>query len=462
MTSLHELARPISQDELKKLLDDPRKPLASLQGNILKSHGREQSACMFLRFKAGKMDDVKNWIRKFSERVTSAQQQFYDAAQHRQSSGPGPLFINFFLSAKGYEHLFPNIRIGTRFNDKAFLYGMRAAQHRLNDPPRGRMEQGFQHTIDGMVLLAHAEESSLRQAEDSLAKAIQAHTEICVVEHGRMMRNAQNKPTEHFGFVDSSSQPLFFEKDVEQETQTHQASDWNPGAGPNIVLVADPFGRRECDCGSYLVFRKLEQNVRGFKTRERQLANALGLVGADAKRAGALVMGRFDDGTPLALHSVGGHPDNNFTYADDPDGGKCPIQAHIRKINPRQAETPRIVRRGITYGERAKEPKDNPSDDEWPSEGVGLLFMCYQRSIVQQFEVLQYLWANDPRLPWEHRPGIDPVIGQPLGNSVGQHKWPAQWNDPREKHKPFNFHGYVTFKGGEYFFAPSIFALAHA
>ena len=308
MVSLHELGTPISQDELRRLLDDPRKPLASLQGNILKGHGRNSSGLMFLRFKAGKLAEVKNWIRNFSERITSAQQQLYDAEQYRQSSGPGPLFTNFFLSAKGYEHLFPNIRIRTRFDDQAFLYGMRAAQHRLNDPPLERFEQGFQHSIDAMVLLAHDEESSLRQAEDSLANAIQAHTEICVVEHGRVMRNGQHKPIEHFGFVDGSSQPLFFEKDVEQEMQKHRASDWNPGAGPNLVLVPDPFGRRECDCGSYMVFRKLEQNVLGFKTRERQLATALGLVGEDAKRAGALVMGRFEDGTPLALHSTGWPP----------------------------------------------------------------------------------------------------------------------------------------------------------
>ena len=39
MESLHELTMPISQGKLKSLLDDPQKPLASLQGNILKGHG---------------------------------------------------------------------------------------------------------------------------------------------------------------------------------------------------------------------------------------------------------------------------------------------------------------------------------------------------------------------------------------------------------------------------------------
>jgi deferrochelatase/peroxidase EfeB len=170
-------------------------------------------------------------------------------------------------------------------------------------------------------------------------------------------------------------------------------------------------------------------------------------------------MGRFEDGTPVALQPTPGRPTNDFTYDEDPDGEKCPLQAHIRKVNARQQDTPRIVRRGVTYGKRWKEPKDNPGLEELPSEGVGLLFMCYQRNIEKQFEHLQYLWANDPRLPYTQEPGIDPVIGQPNGMGAGQQKWPAQWNDTREKHRPFDFHGFVTLKGGEYFFAPSIYFL---
>jgi deferrochelatase/peroxidase EfeB len=177
-------------------------------------------------------------------------------------------------------------------------------------------------------------------------------------------------------------------------------------------------------------------------------------------------MGRFEDGTPVVPHivrqGIAGRPapvPNNFTYDDDPDGQMCPLQAHIRKVNPRQKKDymfPSILRRGVTYGKREKEPKDNPSREELPNQDVGLLFMCYQRNIEKHFEVLQYLWANDPRLPHRQEPGIDPVIGQPGGMGVRQQKWPAQWGDSREKHKPFDFHGFVTLKGGEYFFAPSI------
>jgi deferrochelatase/peroxidase EfeB len=173
------------------------------------------------------------------------------------------------------------------------------------------------------------------------------------------------------------------------------------------------------------------------------------------------VMGRFEDGTPVVTQPTAGRPTNNFTYDEDPAGEKCPLQAHTRKVNPRQKGTPHIVRRGITYGERWKEPKYNPSLEELPSEGVGLLFMCYQRNIEKQFEYLQLAWANNPHFPLKQAPGIDPVIGQPGGSGTGQQKWPARWNDASEKHKPFDFHGCVTLKGGEYFFAPSIYFLEH-
>ena len=280
----------------------------------------------------------------------------------------------------------------------------------------------------------------------------------------------QEYPVEHFGFVDGRSQPLFFQSDIERESARDGTDVWEPGAGPDLVLAPDPYGQEKDGTGnvvyqhsgSYLVFRKLEQYVRAFKEREQQLAQALGLPEADAKRAGALVMGRFEDGTPVVLKSTpdrSGPVQNNFTYKDDSHGGKCPFQAHIRKVNPRQEGVPRIVRRGITYGKRDKEPQENPSLEELPVNGVGLLFMCYQRNIAQQFEVLQYLYASDPRIPGEGAPGIDPIIGQPGGNGVGQQRWPASWGAPRHQHKPFDFHSYVTLKGGEYFFAPSIYFL---
>jgi Dyp-type peroxidase family len=470
MASLHELTEPIYHGTLKHLQDNPQKPLESLQGNILQGHGRDRSIHIFLQFKIGQESNVKNWIKGLAaaERITSAQRQLEETKRYRRDKTPGRLFMSFFLSAKGYEYLYPEQKGKLPFNDEAFLRGMKAAQHRLNDPPKEAWEKEYQNDIHAMVLLADDDEPYLRQRlrrrAEELRTTVGAYAESCTVEFGRVMWNRQNYPqeypVEHFGYVDSRSQPLFFQSDIERESIERDGTDiWDPGAGPNLVLVQDPYGRKGCDSGSYLVFRKLEQNVRAFKEYEQQFAQALGLTGMDVKRAGALVMGRFEDGTPVVLKDApsGSTPaPNNFNYEEDRDGGKCPLQAHIRKVNPRKQGAPRIVRRGITYGNREKEPQDNPSLDELPSEGVGLLFMCYQRNISQQFEVLQYVYANDRRFPEEQEPGIDPIIGQPGANGVGELKWPVHWNDPRDQHKRFDFHSFVTLKGGEYFFAPSI------
>ena len=468
MASLHELTEPIYHGTLKNLQENPQKPLESLQGNILHGHGRDRSVHIFLRFKDGKRTGIKSWIKELAEagRITSAQRQLDETERYRRDKTPGRLFMSFFLSAKGYEYLYPKQKGKLRFDDEAFLCGMKAAQHRLNDLPKEAWEEGYRNDIHALVLLADDDEPHLQQEADKLCDDVKTRTEteICMVEYGHVMWNRQNYPqvysVEHFGYVDGRSQPLFFQSDIERESLERGGTDvWPPGAGPDVVLVQDPYGRQGCDSGSYLVFRKLEQHVRAFKEYEQQFAQALGLTGEDVKRAGALVMGRFQDGTQVVLRCTPGMSvpvPNNFTYDNDPDGGRCPLQAHIRKVNPRQEGVPRIVRRGITYGKREKEPQDNPRLEKLPLGDVGLLFMCYQRNIAQQFEVLQYLYANDPRLPEQQEPGIDPIIGQPGGNGVGQLKWPARWNDPREKHKPFDFHSFVTLKGGEYFFAPSI------
>jgi Dyp-type peroxidase family len=465
---IDERNEPITIEELEHLDQYPylKSALENLQGNILRGHGRAHSVHIFLSFKKDKKEEVNQWIKKLADHITSAKQQLDEATQYRQYGIPGRLFMSFFLSSTGYEHLGldPN-----KFGNEAFYRGMKAAQHRLNDPPKEAWEKGYRENIDAMVLLADNDERFLLQEARKLIRDVQPHADVRAVEHGRIIRNAQGDSIEHFGYADSQSQPLFFQEDIDRSRQKGSRTIiWDPGAGLDLVLVPDPYGKKDINgrivhycSGSYLVFRKLEQNVRAYKEREKKLAKALGFTGEDAKRAGALVVGRFEDGTPVVLQPTAGRPTNNFTYDEDPDGEKCPLQAHIRKVNPRRKDRYEpihgIVRRGITYGKRWKEPKDHPSLEELPTKDVGLLFMCYQKDIAEQFEHLQFRLANDPHFPGKHDLGLDPVIGQPSGAKTTQQKWPIQWNDPREKHKPFDFYGFVTLKGGEYFFAPSIY-----
>jgi hypothetical protein len=220
--------------------------------------------------------------------------------------------------------------------------------------------------------------------------------------------------------------------------------------------------------------------------REQNLADALKLKGPDRARAGAMAVGRFEDGTPLVLSQTDGFipiKENNFTYEADQVGAKCPFHAHIRKTNPRGdiarqfgipeevAERPRrITRRGITYGERNRHPDAFQALEDLPTEGVGLLFMCFQSSIANQFAFMQNAWVNNETFLLDGT-GIDPIIGQaPLPGTGApapiEQTWPVQWGpqpDPNNpgslKHpdtEPFFFGGFVTLKGGEFFFAPSM------
>ena len=159
---------------------------------------------------------------------------------------------------------------------------------------------------------------------------------------------------------------------------------------------------------------------------------------------------------------------NNFDYRDDPTGAKCPLHGHIRKSNPRgesvalgatleQERSHLMVRRGITYGKRAKHP-NSPSltTAQMSTKDVGLLFMAYQNDIGNQFEFTQAQWVNNKNFV-QPDTGIDPVIGQ---GSAGGQRCPVEWGGgAATARKAFDFRGFVTMKGGKYFFAPSISGL---
>jgi len=251
---------------------------------------------------------------------------------------------------------------------------------------------------------------------------------------------------------------------------------------PNGVSFADgpagkpePSGAGEYGFGSYFVFRKLEQNVSAWNVAVEQLATDHDV---DSEWVGAMTVGRFPDGTPIMLggDTGSGVPlSNDFNYESDKEGLTCPFHAHIRKTNPREESAAernphgvtreserahRIARRGIPYGRRAGVGEADPS------ENVGLLFMCFQRDISNQFEFMQRNWAdNTSFLNKAFNPaaandtGLDAVIGPSDGGSARDQTWLRKRGGDGD-FASFSFGGFVTLKGGgEYFFAPSISAL---
>ena len=449
----------------------------NLQSNILKSHSRDHARLLFINFSTSKAG-VSSWVNNFISQtrfVISAMDQKIDSAQHALNRAAdngikSKTVANFYLTASGYKHIERNVReftdIGFDENDdndeeendgvtagnNDFIRGMKSKKvnTNLNDPDPNEWEQEYNKDIHAMILLADDDAPTL-DIEMGLIKTSLAGIAVIIKEEiGNNIVDifgGKKRNIEHFGYADGISQPTYF-------TGVPLTSPFE--LQPlNILLVKDPFiDNADYNYGSFLVFRKLEQDVEGFNNKVSELSAKLNLnanqQGKMTKEdyAGALAVGRFRDGTPLIKSDIPldqAPAFNDFKYENTDRGAhKCPFHAHIRKTNPRGqgvlVSERYITRRGIPYGQQ------NTNDKK------GLLFMCFQSNLKRQFNFLQKAWANAPGFPpLRSKPGIDALIGQ--GHDGGQ-SWPVEYGSNDEVN--FDFSGFIKMKGGEYFFAPSI------
>ncbi|KAG9008663.1 hypothetical protein FRB94_013070 [Tulasnella sp. JGI-2019a] len=265
--------------------------------------------------------------------------------------------------------------------------------------------------------------------------------------------------------------------------------------------------------GTLMVFRKLEQSVPEFEKYKRESGkkwrefipeeykkNTTLTDEEGAALFGAQIFGRWASGLPLQNFPIRDNKElaktitkpelNNFDFSVNNDYSaptdlRCPFFSHIRKTAPRQLEpyvqrkfldSTSIIRAGIPYGPEAtsKELADGKSDDN-PRRKRGLLFNCYQSSIANGFMCQTRFGGND-YFPFSsaslQKHGQDPIIGSPpreidikdnhekllLVKSLDQKEQivirplnfkPDTATDPRQ---PF----FVTSRGGEYFFVPSV------
>ncbi|MCQ8773128.1 Dyp-type peroxidase [Streptomyces telluris] len=444
--------------------------LQNLQANILKGHVRDHLRILLLQFDKGPEDptEARTFLTRLAPLMKSAKTQLQEVKDHKQSESNGESgtdtspYVGVGLTKGGYLRLgLSEQAVDEAFKDAAFKRGMKEAD--LEDPPTTQWEGAYQKEIHAIVLVGGAEPGSVSTKVQEIEDLRTSSINVIGRETGLALRDAAGRGIEHFGYVDGRSQPLFLKEDLEEESQNGGTSIWDPKEPLGRVLVEDPLAPNNAtDFGSYFVLRKLEQNVRAFRKAEDDLANALNLRDGDRERAGAMLVGRFKDGTPLTLQATpGAHSPvmNDFTYAGDGAADKCPFQAHIRKTNPRGSggfEPPKaerrhlMARRGQTYGERTDGPGDEP-----PEGGVGLLFMAFNSNLVDQFEFTQLNWANSSRFPKfgsEPAPGLDPVIGQ--GDRIPA-TWPQVWGEEAGQEVPAPAEA-VTMKGGEYFFMPSL------
>lgn len=433
--------------------DDP--VLAEIQGNWLKGHGRDNTRNLFFKFS----DPVKSkaFVTALGKLITYTNDQLVQTAAFKQIGRVDQTLLVAFFTASGYKKL--GVPVAKLPPDPKFQAGMKASQAALHDPLVANWEGLFREEIDVLVLVAGDYDKWLQDKVDEvLALAKTNAVSLLGIETGLAVRNSANQGIEHFGYVDGRSQPLFYAPDIDSEKLRIDAElitpEWDFVFKPRQFLDLYP---DDTVRGSYFVFRKLEQNVRGFKTHEQDLATYLDLEGEDRERAGAMVVGRFEDGTPVTTYDEARAPEgavpNAFDYSKDTDGLRCPFSAHIRKVNPREAGSafrdPIMARRGIPFGQRDHHPNDPIPLEDLPTGGVGLLFQAYMSSLVKQFEFTQISWANNATFE-KPGTGVDPIIGE---GDIGHEQWPLVYGEgPLVK---FDFANFVTMKGGEYFHAPA-------
>jgi Dyp-type peroxidase family len=396
--------------------------LGNLQGNILKGHGRKYTAHFLVRFKPRFKKTARAWLAFFAEnKVTSALHQMEQKELHLK--GQEELFAIVLLSAAGYRALRINDLEIPDEGKGIFKSGMQVSFPNIEEDLQ-TWEDPYQSEIHAMILLAHENSKALEKEVRTIAMQLHRFCDLIHLEEGEKLTDENGQVIENFGYADGISNPVFIKQDIEKELQEMGGENWKPGASLDTVLFAEP---QSNTYGSFMVFRKLEQDPANFESQVNALALKLNI---DAKEAGARIMGRYPNGKPLihkpemAAVSI----QNDFNYETDTEGMACPFSAHIRKTNPRRERNEkdiRIVRRGITYGERRVWLYGATPATE---SKVGLLFMSFQ-SDLESFEALQKRADNINFV--QDGVGVDALIGRP-GN------------------------GYVTSRGGEYFFAPSI------
>ena len=458
-------SRSLTAPDLKQNLHDIQDNIVA---PILMRYGRH----IFMKYNDGAKG--RAWLRNMFKRVNA------------RSSERGTRFtVNIGFTHEGLKTLGLSQRSLDSFPE-AFRTGMRGRANYVGDVGPHAPEH-WEGGLGGPDIHAMAwirtdteqdREEAMRIIRDELEAA--GGVEIRFVQDTMALahENGIGSEGQHFGFADPISQPPIEGADTPSypgDGVPEPDGRWRPvkpgefllgyedEAGLDGTQSPEPFELRAN--GTYLVFRKLYQDVAAFR---RYLATAAkSLYGSDdhyhQELVAAKIMGRWRSGCPLDLSpdkddpAIAADPQrrNNFTYAGDDEGLRCPLGSHLRRSNPRATPLTRatavrrhrLLRRGVEYGPLLRE-------GALEDDGVdrGLINMFIQADIERQFEFVQHEWMKGGEFI-----GLDPNEQDPI-NGVGGDG--SQMSVPGAK-QPFLFDlpTFVKVKGGEYLFVPGLKAL---
>ncbi|MEV4640944.1 hypothetical protein AB0J80_26750 [Actinoplanes sp. NPDC049548] len=398
-------------------------PLGDIQGMVLRGYGHHRAAThLFLRLTDAAA--ARAWLGALAPRITSAAD-----VQARPNRA-----LHLGLSHAGLAALGVAGDELARFPDE-FRAGMAGREPKLS-PGRGTSRWSAPFTEPGgthAVLMVSATTPEILGAvvrELRVEVTASGGAEIVGESFGERLVAAGGAFIEHFGFADGLSTPL--------------VEGYDRGA-PGDLLPPGEFvlGLRDVDGdiagrglpadlarhGSYLVYRKLEQDVAAFR---RTVGEVAGQFAGGADDAAAALVGRARDGGTL---------------------DRCPVASHVRRANPRGSlpggqrlsRRHMMLRRGIPYGPYL--PEGAPDD----GRERGLLFLAVVGDIRRQFEFVQTEWMGDgDAFGRGGEQDVFTTAGGPQARILVEGESPV--------HVPLR-RPVVTCRGGEYYLLPGLAAL---
>ncbi|KAJ7885150.1 fungal peroxidase [Mycena olivaceomarginata] len=464
--------------------------LDDIQGDVL--IGMKKNQELFYFFSIADAADFKPKLASDIVPLITTTSQLLDV-----STEPTTL-VNIAFSQSGLTAL----NVTDALGDSAFTGGQFKDLKTLGDPGSTNWVPEFAGTgIHGVLLFASDTVDNINTAVASLEAALgDSITKVYSLQAAA--RPGAEAGHEHFGFLDGISNPAItgFTANPMPGQSVLNAGAILVGETGDTVTTRPAWAKD----GSFLVFRQLEQLVPEFN--KFLTDNPIVEDGLTAQQGsdllGARMVGRWKSGAPIDLAplfddpALGADPHpqqqlhfrtrglcprhqpdevcsthNYLCSANTCNELRCPFSAHIRKTRPRaDLGTPEetvhhIMRAGIPYG---PEVSDAEAASSTTSTERGLAFVAYQSNIGNGFRFLQQTWANSANFV-HAGVGVDPVIGALAGaQRVVTGLDPTDFTkattlttgttinvDCVPLHTDF-----VVSRGGEYFFSPSLSALA--
>jgi deferrochelatase/peroxidase EfeB len=328
------------------------------------------------------------------------------------------------------------------------------------------------HAISLEVLTVYSDRLTSLFAEGGAFREIWRQDGMALME----VRDGVPVPTSkvHFGYTDGISQPT-----IAGGPERYLPDRQKPCEPWLFVLLEEaenyfiPEPRELGANGSFAVFKMAETDVVGFENFLQLNRDKI-----DPELLAAKMCGRWRNGVPLALSPDTDSPPggispeqmNDFDYVNadgsgDPRGTRCPVGAHMRRINPRgqpvtgqgqpggSNNSHRLVRRGMPYG-----PAYDPSQ---PYDGVerGLLGYFINSNIENQYEFVLSQWVNDSAFAGAVR--LDPKSKDPMigAQDPAESIFVVPEADGRPPIKLTGLMTFVTTKAAAYCFLPSVTAI---